>query len=330
MTQNNKTIRFEDFAAVTQDGDGVLGKLLYYSLSSVLVDRDELAGLCRSVGFPYKPGRRSAVADAFRSATGDICERLVLREPDGPQVIKVYCRDNRGQEGTIARELVKETVHESTNEYKKLANITLDRRAQTLSWDNLAYDDQVDPERYVGEIQRLFTLYQSCAGRRQIETLLENYVDAMEAVKVARGRIYFVPRDHMAQLQVFEDFISLLERHNLHQRPGRVPLDANSMYVVDDAKQRDKMAAAFYRTVQAELAEYEERAAHLIQSGSQSPAVMDRCVLRIQALEGKKAHYEEVLKRELSELDDQFASLRYLADELRLRAKGLRCQKRAA
>lgn len=330
MTQDNKPIRFEDFAAVTQDSDGVLGKLLYYSLSSILVDRDELETLCQSVGFPYQPGRRSAVADAFRSATGDISERLLLQEPAGPQVLKVYCRDNQGPEGLIVRELVKETVHADTNEYKKLANITLDRRTQTLSWDNLSYDPQVDPDKYLGEVQRLFALYQRCASRRQIETLLENYVDSMEAVKVARGRIYFVPRDHMARLQLFEDFIALLEQHNLHQRPGRVPMDANSMYVVDDAKQRDKMAAAFYRTVQAEIAAYEERAAYLIQAGSQSPAVMDRCVLRIQALEEKKGRYEQILKRELSELDNQFTSLRYLADELRLRARGLRCQKKAA
>ena len=50
MLNNEKTIRFEDFAAVSQDGGDVLGKVLYYSLSSILIDRDELESLCDTVG----------------------------------------------------------------------------------------------------------------------------------------------------------------------------------------------------------------------------------------------------------------------------------------
>jgi hypothetical protein len=92
----------------------------------------------------------------------------------------------------------------------------------------------------------------------------------------------------MAKLTLFEDFIQLLEQNNQYSHAGRVPMDSNSMFVVDDAKQRKKMAAAFYRTVRAEIAEYEERAAHLIQSGNQSPAIMERCVLRVRGLEQKK------------------------------------------
>ena len=61
------------------------------------------------------------------------------------------------------------------------------------------------------EAQELFALYQTCASRRQIDTLLQNYLDTMQAVKAARGRIYFIPRDYMPKLALFEDFIALLE-----------------------------------------------------------------------------------------------------------------------
>lgn len=114
-------------------------------------------------------------------------------------------------------------------------------------------------------------------------------MDSMQAVKIAWGHIYFIPRDYMAKLTLFEDFIELLEQQNQFSRPERVPLDANSMFVVDDAKQRDKMASAFYSTVRKEIAEYKERATHLIQSGSQSPNILDRLVLRIQGLEQKRS-----------------------------------------
>lgn len=195
---------------------------------------------------------------------------------------------------------------------------------------NLVSDPFIDPLPYCMEAQRLFELYQNCAGRRQIETLLENYVDSMQAVKIGRGHFFFVPRDFAARLQVFEDFVEMLEEHNQLKRPDRDPLEVNSIYVVDDAKQRKKMTAAFYRSVRREIAEYEERVTHLIQSGSQSPKIMDRWVMRIQGLKEKKRNYENILKRELTDLDEEFTSLRYLSDELRIRAAGLRVHQKAA
>lgn len=162
-------------------------------------------------------------------------------------------------------------------------------------YDNLVSDPFIDPLPYCMEAQRLFELYQNCAGRRQIETLLENYVDSMQAVKIGRGHFFFVPRDFAARLQVFEDFVEMLEEHNQLKRPDRDPLEVNSIYVVDDAKQRKKMTAAFYRSVRREIAEYEERVTHLIQSGSQSPKIMDRWVMRIQGLKEKKRNYENII-----------------------------------
>lgn len=325
-----KTLQLQDFAAVHMDGNGVLGKVLYYSLSNILIEKEKFAELCQSIGFPYQPTRRTAKADAFRSATGDVYARLVVKTDSGPQIFKVYCRDNKAPGGVISRELVKETVLEDTNQYKKLSNISFTKEGGIFSYDNLIADPHVDPLPYCLEAQRLFELYQNCVGRRQIETLLENYVDSMQAVKIARGHIYFIPRDYMAKLSLFEDFMELLEQNNQFSRPGRVPLSANSMFVVDDAKQREKMASAFYNTVRKEIAEYEERATHLIQSGSQSPAILDRLVLRIQGLEQKRSYYEGILSRELTDLNDQFTSLRYLSEELQIRARGLRGQKKAA
>ena len=144
------------------------------------------------------------------------------------------------------------------------------------------------------------------------------------------NEIYFIPRDYMPKLALFEDFIALLEQHNQHKYADRLPLDANSMFVVDDEKQRSKMALAFYRTIQKDLAEYEKRATHLIQSGNQSPAIMDRMVLSIRELERKKIYYESILKQELHEVDEQYTSLRYLSDELQIRARSIQAQKRLA
>lgn len=204
-----KTFQFQDFAAVQQDGQGVLGKVLYYSLSNILIDKKKMIELCASVGFPYQPSSRSARADAFRSATGDIYERRVLKTDCGPQIFKVYCRDNNAPGGAISRELVKETVREDTNSYRKLANISFTKEGGVFSYDNLVSDPHVDPLPYCMEAQKLFELYQTCVGRRQIETILENYVESMQAVKIARGHMYFVPRDYMAN-EIFHPYISTI------------------------------------------------------------------------------------------------------------------------
>lgn len=325
-----KVYKMQDFAAVQNDGKGVLGKVLYYSLSTTLIDKEKFSELCQSIGFPYEPSRRTAKADAFRSATGDVYERLLLKTDSGPQIFKIYCRDNSAPGGVISRELIKETVHEDTNEYKKLANISFSKEGGIFSYDNLVSDPHVDPLNYCLEAQRLFELYQTCVGRRQIETLLQNYVDSMQAVKIARGHLYFVPRDYMAKLDLFEDFVKLLEDNNQFQYPGRDSLSANSMFVVDDAKQRKEMASAFYNTVRKEIKEYEKRAVHLIQSDSRSPAILERLALSIKGLEDKRSYYEAILQKELTEVDEEFISLRYLSDELQIRARGLRVQRKVA
>ena len=57
------------------------GKFLYFSLANVLVDKAEFSELCEDIlGTPYTGGNRVTVSDAFRSATGDIRERLCVRD----------------------------------------------------------------------------------------------------------------------------------------------------------------------------------------------------------------------------------------------------------
>ena len=188
----------------------------------------------------------------------------------------------------------------------------------------------MDAATYCNEALELFELYQTCAGRKQIEALLQSFVESLRSVKLlAHGKMFFIPREYMHRLDVFEDFIAQLEENNRHNNPKRMPMDSNSMYVVDDEKQREKMAAAFYRSVRREIAEYQVRANHLIQTGSQSPAIMERWVVKIEGLEQKKREYEAILKRELNAIDDDFTSLNYLSQELQIRARGLRVKKAA-
>ena len=123
------------------------------------------------------------------------------------------------------------------------------------------------------------------------------YLRMLEATKVSStGHLYFIPRQHMDKVDTFETFIEQLSAMNQNDNS----LSVNSFYIIDDAKQRDKMTEEFYSAVKKEIALYQEKADYLIQSGSRSPAVMERWVGKIATLEQKKQHYEEILRRSLT------------------------------
>ena len=304
----------------------VLGKFLYFSLSSVLVDKVELGKLCANLGMPYTSSARLSVGDAFRSATGDIKERKLVRHDGEQKILSIYCRDNDRTSGLLSRELVKETLNETTNRYQKLANIHYDKADKSFGYGALIPDEDVDALDFCLRAEELFELYQRCANRRQIETICTNFLRSLEATKVTgTGHNYFVPRHTMAQVDTFEAFIEGLNALNQNDNF----LTANSFYLIDDAKQRDKMTEEFYAAVKKEIQEYQDKSDYLIKSGCASPAILERWVNRVTTLEEKKRHYEAVLRRELDGLDDEFGNLKLMSQELSIRARGLRAKKAA-
>ena len=323
----DKTINFSEvIGAASGEHSNMLGKFLYFSLSNILVDKKELEKLCESLDMECSCGKRLPVSDAFKSATGDIRGRITVRRGGEQKFYQIYCRDNENTPEILSRELVKETVNQRTNQYEKLANIHYDKADQRFGYDDLTYDEDVDAMDYCRQAEQLFELYQTCANRKQIETICLKYLRSLDATKVSvNGHLYFVPRHTMDQVAVFETFFEELSQLNRNN----TPLIANSFYIIDDAKQRDKMTAEFYLAVKKEIAEYMERADYLIQSNSPSPTIMERWVNKISNLEEKKKHYEEILRRELTGLDDEFESLKFLSQELSVRARNLRFRKAA-
>ena len=119
-----------DFIGTSQGDEAhMLGKFLYFSLANLLVDKEDLSKLCEDMGIPYAGGTRLSVGDAFRSATGDIRERIPVTAMGETNIYLAYCRDNKRTSADIlSRELVKETLNQRTNNYEKLANISYDKK----------------------------------------------------------------------------------------------------------------------------------------------------------------------------------------------------------
>lgn len=322
-----EVLNMNKFVAASQgEQSNMLGKFLYFSLANLLVEKDALADLCKSMDIQYSGGTRVSVSDAFRSATGDIKERKPVTRQGETHIYLAYCRDNKHTGNILSRELVKETLNQQTNRYEKLANISCDRTDGQLYCDNMVFDEDIDVTACCRRAEELFVLYQRCANRKQIETICTNFLKSIEATKLSiTGHMYFVPRTYMEKVDIFEDFINLLSGLN----KNNTPLVVNSFYIIDDEKQREKMTEEFYAAVKKEIAEYQERCDYFIKSGCQSPAVMERWVLKVRGLEERKLHYEEVLRHELTGLDEEFSMLKLLSQELQVRAQNIRFQKAA-
>ena len=126
-------------------------------------------------------------------------------------------------------------------------------------------------------------------------------------------------------MDLFEDFLDALNGANRSDKT----LIVNSFFVADDDKQREKMTAEFYALVRKEAQEYQERAAYLINSGNQSPAILERWVCRINELKEKKQRFEALFRKELDETDSEFDTLRLYSQELQTRALGLKANRAA-
>lgn len=307
------------------DESQLLGKFLYYSLADVLVQKEDFERICTALDFPYT-GRRISVVDAFKNATGKVTRRTVAGASGSQEIFRIYCRDNMRDGNLYSRELVRETVGLRTNRYDKLANICYDRDTDRMYHDVVENDPSLDVEQLCRSMEDKFQVFRNCLGRSQIDTILLHYLGMLDALPISvYGKLYFVPRDKMHKVDLFEDFLEELNRANQNDKA----LVVNSFYVADDEKQREKMASEFYTLVRKEAQEYQERAMYLIDSGCQSPSIMERWIGRIDDLKQKKQRYEALFRKELSETDAEFDSLQLYSQELQIRADGIRMQRAA-
>lgn len=318
--------KMEEFMAIhTADGESgdILGKYMYYSLPKLIVKADHVREICGQIDFPITVNENISLTDAFRSATGEIHDRIEKIVDGELRVCRVYCRDNkRVAADVVSRELVEETLYETTNAYRKLANFTLDKSSGEMVLSDVEYSSTLDILGYFSEADRLFRLYQECVGSRSIETMAEKYISGMHAIGIsARGHHYFVPKAYMHQIELLEEFMELIGQKNLFSyENGRDSkyISINSMYVADDAKQRGKMSREFYQDIGRDIEEYQKRIVRLIQSGNSSQRILDRWEAKIQSLEDKKQEYEELLRQDLSGIDEEFTLLRDMCNQFRL------------
>ena len=87
-------------------------------------------------------------------------------------------------------------------------------------------------------------------------------------------------------LTTLEDYIEAISAHNLND--GLVM--SNSMFVVDDEKQRKKMTEEFYANYKRDNEFYQKRIQNLIENGCDSKTVIDRGLKRSATCRRKRLY----------------------------------------
>lgn len=299
-----------------ENEEQILGKLLYFSLSNLMISREDVRKICEQMQLSIGPSNRISSVDAFRSATGDIHDRKETKTSSALVITKIYFRDNKKLgENTYSRELVRETINEYTNRYQKLANVYYDKDMDEFDYTISSGCGDYDVEYYCLRARDLFHTYKACVQGKQIETLTSSLLAQMESTKIdVHGRLYFVPKKYLSELSIFEDFMEALSERNLNN----TAITINSMFVSDDQKQREKMAGEFCKMAKKDIDFYIDKIENLIAVGSKSPTVINRWLLKIEAFEGKKRYYENLLQQEMDDLNDSFTTLKVLSQELSL------------
>src|SRR5699024_8827366 len=59
-----------------------------------------------------------------------------------------------------------------------------DKADQRFGYDDLTYDEDVDAMKYCIQAERLFELYQTCANRKQIETICLKFLRSLDAKRL--------------------------------------------------------------------------------------------------------------------------------------------------
>ena len=308
----------DSLMAVHQDSKGIIGKFFYYSTSSILIPKVKFIEIGQAFGLPkFKPAKESK-AGAYRNATTALRERVTVKDADGrAHVYRIYCRDNKKDDARlIVRELVKETPNAKTNEYKKLANICFDRENEVLFVENEIVDADVDVRKYCSLAQELYDRYCYCYTADQVDSVIDDMLQRMQANDISiKGNLFFIPKQYLSLLNLLEDYIEAISKENLNNSM----VHCNSMFVVDDERQRQKMTSEFYANYKKDIEFYQDRIQHFIDSGCDSQAVIQRWLQKINALQMKKRTYEEILQRQLDDLNSDYAMLQMQGQELAIR-----------
>jgi len=212
-----------------------LGNLIWYSISNVRISQPDLkASLVGTFLEGTSPGMPKD-ADTFRRICSG-AERKKLETGD-PEIFKnaLIRTASAPNEDLIVRRIVIEVVTPSNKrlDYFQTIDVEFNKETshinfRTHKWDPIA-------QQIANDIKTQFEIWKGHLNSYAVREWVRSAVIGMKATHVKpTGGIYFVSKEHEAELEELEGLVSKLGSSSVHFLP-----------LVDTGKQREMLKAAF-------------------------------------------------------------------------------------
>jgi len=199
----------ENVAAVTSSNDtDVIGHLTWYSMSEMLITRDELRQklIESGVGEGFMP-HEIRMPDAFRRATSDKHRRKLSESVYENYLFREVASDRQ----SVQRNIVLETVDEKGKrlEYNPAAvTLVLDKSNTHVTINHTSELAR----RIAEEAVTRFHIYRDNYGSQTLRTVAMNVLKSMSPTPVRpNGGVYFVPDQFTPRLDALMSFMRCLD-----------------------------------------------------------------------------------------------------------------------
>ena len=282
----------KNVAAVrSPDNVNVIGHLTWYSLSEMLISRDELRQKMVSAGLGegFMP-HEIRLPDAFRRATSEKYRRRVSEGVIENYLFREVASDNQ----MIQRNIVCETVDQKGRRLAydgAAASLVLNKNSATVTvsaTSSLA-------EELARDAVTKFEIYRHNYGTHTIRSVLMNILKSMAPTPVRpSGGVYFVPAQYTDRLEAMLRFVKLLDRGE----GEKVPL-------IDTSDMRNLVTRKLLDHLRDTLNACEEGITNQLPKG-QVKEILENAKRVAQDY----AHYKSIITGDLKEMEELVAGIR--------------------
>ena len=212
--------KMENFIAVQDKTEGIIGKFLYYSTSNILIKRDKFIEIGQSFGLPkFKPAKESK-SGAYRNATTAIKDRIRVKDGGGTQVYAFTAgiTKRRTLSTSIASLSRKRWIPEPTTTKARQHHLWQGNRNNVL-WKRSIWPgcgcERILPPGDGTPWPALHLLH-----HRSWESVIQDQLDRMQANKISiHGNLAFIPNPYLPSAPTFWGLYRSHQQAQSERRP---------------------------------------------------------------------------------------------------------------